>query len=150
VKRSHVRGFLVATLLISSGFAAWTWFRPYEWRPDPAAACIIKGAQVREDHSFYWVDVHLKVAPDRSHDLMKPVRLVATSSGKEFEPADTTLAGNADGGTTDLWFKFWLERADLEGALKLQLNDGALLVKSTPGLPRLGASKSESFPTHRW
>jgi hypothetical protein len=140
----------MATLLICAVFTAWTWFRPYEWRADPAAACTIKASQLRQDESFFWVDVHLKVLPDQAHDLKKPVRLLASSSGKEFEPADTTLAGNPDGGTTDIWFKFWLEPADLEGPLELRLNDGSLLVKSSPGLPSLGASNKKSFHTHRW
>ena len=150
MKRIKLRGFLVVALLVCSAFATWTWFRPYEWGPDPAAACKMERAQLRKDHAFFWVDLHLKVAKDRTHDLMKPVRLHASSSGRKLEPADTTLGGDPGKGTTDLWFKFWLEPKDLEGPLELRINDGTLLVKSNTGIPSLGASNLEYFPTHRW
>ena len=80
---------------------------------------------------------------------MKPVRLI-TAAGRELQPADTTLGGSKDGGTTDLWFKFWLETRDLDGPLKLQVNDGTLVLRSGTGVPRLGASNREYFTTSRW
>ena len=134
---------------ITTAFAAWTWLRPYAWQADPAARCKVVAAQVKKDQSFFWLDVHLKMLPGESHDLMKPVRLV-TSQGRELEPADTTLAGADGKGTTELWFKFWLESADLEGPLKLRINDGSLVIKSSSGMPGLGSSGSEFFATHRW
>jgi hypothetical protein len=67
-----------------------------------------------------------------------------------MEPADTTLGGKTGGETTDLWFKFWLETADLEGPLKLRINDGLLEIRSGSGMPRLGASNLEYFTTSRW
>jgi hypothetical protein len=149
VTRYQFRVFLLGLLGITASFAAWTWLRPYAWQPDPAARCKVAGAQVRQDQSFFWLDVHLKVLPGESHDLMTPVRLV-TSNGRELEPADTTLGGMDGKGTTELWFKFWLESADLEGPLKLRINDGTLVVKSSSGLPALGSSGSEYFTTHRW
>jgi hypothetical protein len=149
VKRSTLRVFLVAALLVSTAFAAWSWLRPYAWGVDPTARCKVAGALVRNDASFYWLDAHLKVTPGQTHDLMKPVRLV-TSAGRELEPADTTLGGKTGGETTDLWFKFWLESADLEGPLKLRINDGTLVIKSNSGMPRLGRSNLEYFTTSRW
>jgi len=149
VKRRTLRVFMMAALLISAGFAAWSWLRPYAWSVDPAANCKVVGSQVRKDASFYWLDVRLKVTPGQDHDLMKPVRLV-TSTGRELEPADTTLGGTAGQGTTELWFKFWLEAADLEGPLKLRINDGSLVIRSGSGVPRLGSSNAEYFITSRW
>jgi hypothetical protein len=149
VKRPALRLFLVMALIVSGGFAAWSWLRPYAWRVDPAARCQVAGSQLTKDTSFFWLDAHLKVAPGQSHDLSKPVRLV-TAAGRELEPADTTLGGEAGGGTTDLWFKFWLEAADLEGPLKLRINDGWLVLRSGSGIPRLGASNREYFTTSRW
>lgn len=149
VKRPTLRVFLIATLLVAEGFAAWSWLRPYAWGVDPAARCKVAGAQVRKDASFYWLDVHLKVTPGQTHDLMKPVRLV-TSAGREMEPADTTLGGKTGGETTDLWFKFWLESADLDGPLKLRINDGSLVIRSGSRIPRLGNSNLEYFTTSRW
>lgn len=104
---------------------------------------------MRKDRSNFWVDAHLKVAPGQTHDLMKPVRLL-TSKGGELEPADTTLGGTEDGGTTDLWFKFWLETPDMEGPLTLRINDGTLSIKGNSGLPALGASDLEYFVTNHW
>lgn len=134
---------------ITTSFAAWSWLRPYAWQVDPEARCKVAGAQVRKDQSFFWLDVHLKLRPGESHDLMKPVRLI-TSHGRELEPADTTLGGTAGQGTTELWFKFWLESADLEGPLKLRINNGTLVIKSNSGMPALGVSDAEYFTTHRW
>jgi hypothetical protein len=80
---------------------------------------------------------------------MKPVRLV-TAKGREIEAADVTLVGKKDTGTTDMWFKFWLEAVDLEGPLSLRINDGSLSVKSKSGMPALGSSKEEFFPNNQW
>jgi len=149
VKRRTLRIYLVACLLISAGFAAWGWFRPYAWKVDPEARCKVVGSQVRQDRSNFWVEVHLKVARGQTHDLMKPVRLL-TAAGRELEPADTTLGGAADGGTSDLWFKFWLESGDVEGPLSLRINDGTLTIKAGTGVPSLGSSNIENFFTNHW
>ena len=147
--RFKFRVFLMVLLGITSAFAAWSWLRPYAWQADPAARCKVAGAQVKKDQSFFWLDVHLKVLPAESHDLMKPVRLI-TAQGRELEPAEITMGGVAGKGTTELWFKFWLESADLAGPLKLRINDGSLVIRSGSGIPALGSSGSEYFPTHRW
>jgi hypothetical protein len=149
VTRFKLRMLLMVMLGITATFAAWTWLRPYAWQADPAARRKVVGSQVKQDGSFFWLDVHLKVRPGESHDLMKPVRLI-TSDGRELEPADTTLGGMDGKGTTELWFKFWLESADLERPLKLRVNDGLLVIKSHSGIPALGSSGSEYFTTHRW
>ena len=149
VKRSTLRVFLVAALLVSAGFAAWAWFRPYSWSSDPKARCRMVVAQVKQDREFFWLDLHLKMDAGQTHDLEKPVRLV-TASSREIEPADTTLGGNAGEKTTDLWFKFWLERGDFDGPLKLRINDGTLNIRDRSGVPRLGSSGAEIFPTSRW
>lgn len=81
---------------------------------------------------------------------MKPVALLLGESGKELEPADTTLAGTVDTGTSEIWLKFWLDADDLDEPLRLRVNDGFLTVKSNAGVPQLGPSKSEFFPTEHW
>lgn len=149
VKRRTLRGFLFLALLVSTVFAAWSWFRPYAWSADPAARCKVVGTQLKKDQSFFWVDVHLKVNSGQTHDLMKPVRL-QTAAGHELEPADTTLGGGPDGANSDLWFKFWLDSADIEGPLTLRINDGTLLIKSNSGIPAFGRSNFEYFPTNHW
>jgi hypothetical protein len=149
VKRPVLRAVLVLILLACSAFAAWSWLRPYAWGVDPAARCKVIGTQVRKDESFFWLDAHLKLTLGKAHDLMKPVRLI-TATGRELEPADTTLSGEADGGTSDLWFKFWLESADMKGPLKLTVNDGSLVIRSGSGIPELGSSNLKYFTTSHW
>ncbi len=149
VKRPTLRVFLVAALLVSAAFAAWSWFRPYAWNPDPAAKCKVIGCQVKKDGSFFWLDAHLKVSSGQTHDLMKPVRLI-TAAGRELEPADTTLGSETGGVTTDLWFKFWLESADMSGPLELRINDGSLVIRSGSGSPKLDDSNVDYLTTSRW
>lgn len=84
-----------------------------------------------------------------THDLQKPVWL-KTGNGKKLEPADTTFSGKEEQVTTDIWFKFWLESADLDGDLTIHLNDGKLIVKANKGTPQLGSSKYRNFTTNHW
>jgi hypothetical protein len=149
VKRQILRYSLLACLLISSAFAAWSWFRPYAWRPDPAARCEIVETLLTRDQSYFWIDVRLKVIPRMTHDLQKPVRL-KTASGATHEPADTTFGGTSGQGTTEIWFKFWLEPADLAGPLTLHLNDGKLLIKTANTVPELDTSAYKNFTTNQW
>lgn len=149
VKQPTLRVILVLALLASSAFAAWSWLRPYAWNPDPKARCRVEGVQVRKDQSYHWVDIHLKVSSGQTHDLAKPVRL-QTHSGRNLEPADTTLGSEQGGGTTDLWFKFWLEPGDIDGPLTLLINDGTLLIKSDKGPPELGETNVKYFVTQHW
>ena len=149
MNRRTLRRFLIVALLMATAFAAWSWCRPYAWNPDPAARCKVVGSQARKDREYFWVDLHLKVNPGQTHDLLKPVRLL-THAGKELEPADTTLGGGPDGGTTDLWLKFWLEPGDIDGPLTLRINDGKLLIKAGPGVPATGPSNTKYFVTQHW
>jgi hypothetical protein len=149
VSREKYRRILLVGLLVAALFAAWSWLRPYAWGSDPAARCRVSACKVTRDLSFYWLEVHLKMRPGESHDLMKPVSLV-TEDGREIEPADTTLAGDKRHGTTDLWFKFWLEPAHIEQPLKLHINDGNLVIRSNHGRLRLGSSNVEIFNSPRW
>ena len=147
--RRILRYSLLVCLLVSAGFAAWSWFRPYAWHSDSAARCKVVETLVTRDRAFFWVDVHLKVNPGMTHDLQKPVRL-ATAAGAELEPADTTFGGNDEESTTDIWFKFWLDSADMAGPLELHLNDGKLLVKAVKGVPELGTASSRNFTSNHW
>ncbi len=141
----HLRKLLWAALLLTSLFAIWSWFRPYEWNADPAARCKVTGVQITPDQSYFWLEAHLKVLPDERHDLQKPVFLT-TASGSRLEPADTTF-GSKDGvGTTDIWLKFWLESKDLAGPVTLHLNDGDLSIKKGSRIP----TKSRHFVTNQW
>lgn len=149
VNRRNLRAALTVTLLFAAGFAAWSWFRPYAWSVDRNARCEVVGCQVKRDRSNFWVDVHLKMTPGQTHDLMKPV-LLLTSEGGELEPAETTLGGSDDGGTSDLWFKFWLETREIEGPLTLRINDGTLVIRKNSGMPALGANDLEYFVTNHW
>ena len=84
-----------------------------------------------------------------THDLQKPVHL-ATSAGKQFDSADTTISGSDGQGTTDIWLKFWLDAADLTHPLTQQINVGKLRVKASEGVPNLGNSAYRNFTTDQW
>ena len=101
------------------------------------------------DQSYFWIDVRLKVIPGMTYDLQKPVRL-KTANRATHEPADTTFGGTSGQGTTEIWFKFWLEPADLAGPLTLHLNDGKLLIKTANTVPELDTSAYKNFTTNQW
>ena len=153
VSRKKVRSILVGLLIVSAAFAAWAWLRPYEWSADSGAACRITGCQVVQDHSNYWVNLQLKVNRGAKHDDKIPVKLI-TSSGREIT-GDVTLVsegakGEEDKQVREIWLKFWLEKEDLKGALKLKINKGKLSVRKGSGEPALGAEGSRFFSSHGW
>jgi len=149
VKQNRLRAYLWIGLIISAVFAAWTWLRPYDWQSNSQALGKIAGAQVRQDHSFYWLDVRVKIRKGEKHDYSKPVFLTTPARAK-VEPADTTMAGDAKRGTTEVWFRFWLEPADFKGPLTLRMNQGTLRVRKGSDLPKLGSSGSEFFNNSNW
>jgi hypothetical protein len=149
VKRQIFRSCILACLLVASAFAGWTWFRPYDWKPDPGARCKVVATLVTPDVSFYWVEVHLEITPGLAHDLQKPVFL-QTASGTKLQPADTTLAGTDGKTTSEIWFKFWLDSTQIQGPLDLHLNDGKLSIKRSNLPPKLGNSEFRNFTTNQW
>ena len=149
VKPTVFRKFLYALLGLSAVFAIASFLLPYHWKSDPGARFKIVASQVKRDRSSYWLNIHLKKSGNAGHDLMKPVLLI-TSKKKTHEPADTSFLGEPGLGTTEIWFKFWLEESDLKGPLYLQLNDGTLTVKSIGGLPRISDGSLKTFTTSRW
>ncbi len=149
VSRTTFRIILVALLVISGAFAAWSWLRPYEWSADAKADCVITGAQLVHDHSYYWLNLQLVVSDGQQHDLQKPIRLVL-SDGRKLQAADTTLEGNEQKNIHKIWLKFWLHERDLTGPLHLQVNEGTLSVRSGRGIPKLRPDGSRYFVTHRW
>lgn len=148
MKQSWFRKFLFVLLGLSAVFSVAAWLLPYEWNPDPAAGFKIAATQVKRDRSYLWVTVHLKKSGDAELDLMKPVRLI--EGNVEHEPADTTLGGMAGEGTSEVWYKFWLEDKQLAGPLHLKINDGKLLVKSSKGVPGIADGMMKTFSNHRW
>jgi hypothetical protein len=140
---------LFLLLAASAAFAVWTWTRPYDWRPDPAAGCRVVAAAVERDRSYHWLELRLKVRPDFEHDLRKPVFLT-TAAHQRLEPADTTLSGAVDKPIDEIFLKFWLEPGDLDGPITLHLNDGSLRVRSGSGIPATDSTGRAQFTTHRW
>lgn len=149
MNRRLFRGFLLLLLLAAAAFTIWTWFRPYQWQPDSGARYVVEAVEVTRDHSDFWVNVHLKRSGDEDHDLEKKLGL-ETADGTTIDAAETTLAGTAKTGVTEIWLRFWLSEEQLRGPLTLRLNDGALLLKSTDGLPALQPSGTRVFTSHRW
>ena len=148
---------LTIALVVVCGFAGWTWFRPYEWQPDPGAHFVIHEAWLTRDHSYIWLDLELKpsggpataTAPLAAPDLSRPIVLV-TGAGRILDPADTTLTSETGQGTSGVVLRYWLEPADLDQTLALKINDGTLHVKTTPGSPDLGADGKRFFLSNRW
>lgn len=147
--RPSLRTLLIVCLILSAAFAAWTWLRPYEWNPDPQARAKIVSTLVTRDHGYFWVETHLKFRADQIHDLEQPVFLL-TADGKKFAPADTTFSANPAKPGAEIWYKFWLEPAELSGPLTLHLNGGKLLVKSRAGVPELSHAQFRNFTSNHW
>lgn len=141
--------WLAVMLVVAIGYAGWSWWRPYDWQPDPAARYRITGTGVTHDHGYHWVEIHLRKAGAENHDLSQPVRLVL-ADGRELEPADTRLGGDPAQGVAELTFKFWLEPGSLGGPLALKLNGGQLRVRNGAGVPALGSSGYRFFNSTRW
>ena len=112
-------------------------------------AILIEEARVEEDHSRYWLEIHLTQNGDEKHDMRKPVRLV-TAEGKVYKPAKVDFAGNPEKGFTDIWLSFWLEKKDLEKNLNLKMNDGQLKVKTGGEAPTLTTGEEVFFKTSDW
>ncbi|MGJ8642725.1 MAG: hypothetical protein ACSHX9_04895 [Luteolibacter sp.] len=149
MKRQIIRLSIALLIVIATAAAAWLWTRNYHPNPDPAARFSIVAARVEEDHSRYWLELHLSQNGNEKHDLRKPVRLV-TAGGKIHEPGKTTFAGNPEQGFTDIWFSFWLEKADMEKNIELNINDGALKVKSGGDAPNLSNGEDVVFKSSDW
>lgn len=149
MKRQMIR-LLLAALVVGATFAAaWVWTAKYDSDADPKARFVISEAMVSSDRTYRWVELHLRKHGEAEHDLSKPVCLV-TAQGTEHEAADTTFAGSPEQGFTDVWFKFWLEEAELQGALTLRINDGTLQVKTNSGAPSLGSDGRAVFNSADW
>lgn len=155
--------FLLLALGLSVIFAAWQWFRPYEWSPDPAARYKVTQCLVERDHGNLWLRVFLKPRDGQEMDYLKPIRLT-TGAGKQLEPAQMDQMGrdepgsNAAGepdpnkpGPVDLVvFSFWLETADFSGPFKLELNGGTLQIRSGDTLPRVADGAVRVFNSTNW
>ncbi|MEP2776993.1 MAG: hypothetical protein ABJQ29_12425 [Luteolibacter sp.] len=149
MKRQTVRLSMALLIVIATAAAAWLWTQDYDSNPDPTARFSIEAAKVEKDHSFYWLELHLKKNGSEKHDLRKPVRLI-TAGGKIHEPAETTFAGNPELGFTDIWLKFWLENGDLEKNIELKINDGTLRVKTGGEVPEPPAGGNVVFKSSDW
>lgn len=136
-------------IVATTAIAAWLWTLNYERDADPAARFSIHAAKVEEDHSRYWLELHLKQNGTEEHDLLKPVRLL-TADGKLHEPADTIFAGTPEQGFTDIWLKFWLEKRDMEKNISLKINDGTLKVKTGGNAPSLPDGEEVVFKSSDW
>ncbi len=148
-KTRDISWFFGVLLLLAGGFALWAWLRPYEWRSDPAAGSRVIGTRLQRDLGYFWLDTHLRVDPAAGDLLSKPLRL-RLADGCHLAPADLKVVNNDAGQIRELWLKFWLERADLQGTLDLDIGDGRLRIKSTAGIPDLDHRQTRDHATHRW
>lgn len=140
---------MAVALVAVTVLAAMMWSAEYESDPDPAARFEVKAVKLTPDRGYVWLEAHLKRSGDKSHDFKKPVRLV-TADGTEHEPAKTDFAGSPEEGFTDIWFKFWLGKENLEGPIHLKINDGVLTVKRSEPAPDAGAGEETVFKSSDW
>jgi len=141
---------LLALVVPCLAAVLWLWFlRPYARNPDPGARATIRFTRIERDHGFFWLDVYLRIRPGDEHDLLKPVRLV-TAAEREVEPAETTLEGSPERRIDALSIRFWLEEEDLEGPLRIRLNDGELVVRDDHGVPAIPSGEAVFRQTSRW
>jgi hypothetical protein len=140
---------LLVSLVLSLAFAGWQWFRPYEWNSDRGARFHIVHSSLKRDRAYLWLDIHLKHAGGKDHDLAKPVAL-RLADGREVEPADTTIEGDQGQPVRGLAFRFWLEDKDFSGPLGLRLNDGTLGVRTGSGVPSVADGDTRFFTTRNW
>jgi hypothetical protein len=140
---------LLLALGVSVVFAAWQWFRPYDWSRDEAAGYRVSQCMVERDHSNLWLRVFLKQDGDNDYDMLNPARLL-TSNGKEHEPADTDLSGNASRKMDTLVFSFWLTPEDLAGPINLKLNEGSLTIRTGNTAPSLPDGGFRVFNSSSW
>lgn len=140
---------LLALLVPCLAGASWYWLRPYQSGADPAARMTIRFASLERDHSFFWLGLVLEARDGSRHDLEKPLRLVL-ADGRELEAADTTLQGSPDQPIEALALRFWIEEGDLDGPLRLRLNDGELSVRRGSGAPPTPTGKPRYFHHDDW
>lgn len=138
--------------------AALFWLQPYEWRADPDAGARIRSANLRRDHSFYWLELQLHLNED-ANALPEPLELILPD-GSAKKPDRVSMEGT--GGIdptaesprpahlTDLGLKFWLEAPELDGPLKLRCGAGTLTVRSRNAAPDLEDGDETTFHHHRW
>jgi hypothetical protein len=154
------RKILLALMIPTLAVAVWQWFlRPYEWRPDPRAACRIEMAGLRRDHSYHWLDLRLRVTDPESFRIDEKLALL-TAAGRELAPGGLTLGGAGTerldpakptlATTETVSLKFWLEPGDLDGPLILRVNGARLQVRNGDGVPPLDDGESRIFHTSSW
>lgn len=149
MKRQGLRFFLAVGLVVSTLFLGMLIMGSYESSPDPKARFEIQAIRLKQDKGYVWLEAHLKKNGKKDHDLKQPVRLV-TADGVKHEPADSTFAGTPEKGFTEIWFKFWLETEALKGEINLEMNGGALKIKSSKPLPVLGSGNETVFKSSNW
>lgn len=150
VKTTAGRWTLALMIAMSLAFAVWSWLRPYDGNADPAARAKVLGVELRRDHSFYWLEVHVRAKKGNSLDFSRPVRMTVGELGREVMPADTRLSGSPEKGFSEAWIKFWLEESDMAGHLDLVLGEERLRIKSRPQGPALASGQARHFTTNQW
>lgn len=153
---------LLLTLAISVVFAAWQWFRPYDWSPDPAARFKVMHCMVERDHANLWLRIFLKPRDGQVMDWLKPVA-ITTAAGKQIQLADfdqrnsegaAESASSTDPGppppADQLTLSFWLDESDLSGPIILRMNEGSLQIRSGDTLPQVADGGFRVFNTSGW
>lgn len=149
MRRQIFRVLIALMLVVLTIVAAMLWSSEYASNPDPKARFEMEAAKLTRDHDDVWLELHLKKSGEEEHDLMKQVRLL-TADGVKHDAADTTFAGTAEEGFTDIWLKFWLPYSQLVGELSLEINEGVLEVKASESVPSLENGEERVLRSADW
>ncbi len=149
MKRQALQFLMAVGLVGSTMFLGMLWVKKYESSPDPKARFEVQAVRLKRDKGYVWLEAHLKKSGEQEHDLKQQVRLV-TADGEQHAPGDTTFAGTAETGFTEIWYKFWLDREALKGEMDLKMNGGTLKIKSSKPAPAVGSEKETVFKSSNW
>ena len=151
---------LLLALGVSLVFAAWQWFRPYAWNPDPAARFTVNQCMVERDHANLWLKVFLQPLKGQVMDFTQPIRLV-TAADKQHELAEVVQIGaeekenasppaEAPDKVEQVVISFWLSEADFAGPMKLEINGASLQIRSGDTLPRVADGGFRVYNSSGW
>lgn len=139
-----IRRFLMLmAALLALCFLVWQWLRPYDGKQAAPTSHQIQHADLRCDHSDFWVVITLK-----QRETQQPLPQSSwwvNAQGERMRPTDMRRIN--DDGTWEM--RFWLSAEQLHPAAHLEL-DGEILRVKASGLARMEHGASRQFQHLNW
>ncbi len=149
MKRQLIRLGFALTLVLLTFFLHSVIPKNYSKDHDPNALFEIAASRLERDQAFYWLEIHLQKTAETPHNFRQKIILLGPQE-RTYQAADTKLAGTPETGVTDIWVKFWIEAAALDGYLNLELNNATLAVKEPSSFPELSDKSEAVFHSSNW